>query len=729
MAKNYFYVSDGGIIKSIRNLAEELLAMPDEVYGHHANAEKNDFSSWLQYEFGLDDLAAKIRNKSQAEASNIISSFLAEKPKQEAKPEAKPRAAAKVKVQPVPQAKPEPKPRVKVIEKIIEKPVIKRIIVRPKPIIKRILVKQKPIIKRIYVKQKPKTIIKKVFVKQEPIIKRIFVRQKPKTIIKKVFVKQKPIVKVVEKIVKVPVKPAIDEATVAKLMKEKEMIEADIKHLGEQEVSAKQKARESQNAMELAGKKAVAAKKELDGIAREREHAAKLLTEKLAAIKESTQELARVEEELGKKSGELKQTEKQLRVAEPSKKGIQKKLQEAEAASDRAVYCHRVMKLAEKEASKAQAELAHIKAMRDSASAELNEKLVQIAKGSKALSDMEGKIRLMAEGLREKQIAVERMLRNKEELVKETRFRDELAAKAEKNAAYKANFLRQVEKHVKDATGELDRVIKEHKVVSTELQQKTALVQKLGKDLAQLDSAGKKSAATVEEKKQEMNYLIGKIDHLNRAAKASEERCSTIKAEKAILEKEYGKLAQMANSAKKQADAFSRNVESMQKQIMEKQKRNSQLETEYAKFKKTIPLLAKGLSRGKAELATLDKNGQAARQDIGRLRHEQDSLRESTHTQLKQLESLRGIIKENERIIQERQRGFVEKETSLFSRENELTERELRLRQFESEVHKARAGLDEKARDIETRLKQLEKKEKKENKLQASGQPFPIAQK
>ena len=43
-----FWCNDGRIIKSMRELKEALEQMGDAIYVYHANAEKNDFSTWVK---------------------------------------------------------------------------------------------------------------------------------------------------------------------------------------------------------------------------------------------------------------------------------------------------------------------------------------------------------------------------------------------------------------------------------------------------------------------------------------------------------------------------------------------------------------------------------------------------------------------------------------------------------------------------------------------------------
>ena len=43
-----FWCYDGRIFRDMKELAEGLVTMSDEVFAYHANPEKNDFSNWVR---------------------------------------------------------------------------------------------------------------------------------------------------------------------------------------------------------------------------------------------------------------------------------------------------------------------------------------------------------------------------------------------------------------------------------------------------------------------------------------------------------------------------------------------------------------------------------------------------------------------------------------------------------------------------------------------------------
>lgn len=43
-----FWCCNGSIFRDMKELAEGLAAMSDDIFARHANSEKNDFSNWLR---------------------------------------------------------------------------------------------------------------------------------------------------------------------------------------------------------------------------------------------------------------------------------------------------------------------------------------------------------------------------------------------------------------------------------------------------------------------------------------------------------------------------------------------------------------------------------------------------------------------------------------------------------------------------------------------------------
>jgi len=67
--EEYFYLEDGSVIKSVRDLAEEFEKINDDLYSKHVTENKNDFSAWVRdvyKEPGLADSLDKTKNREQA---------------------------------------------------------------------------------------------------------------------------------------------------------------------------------------------------------------------------------------------------------------------------------------------------------------------------------------------------------------------------------------------------------------------------------------------------------------------------------------------------------------------------------------------------------------------------------------------------------------------------------------------------------------------------------------
>ena len=59
--EHHFYLRDGKRLKSLRELAEALENMSDDVFKHHVNEVKNDFSKWIEEIFGEKELAKEMK--------------------------------------------------------------------------------------------------------------------------------------------------------------------------------------------------------------------------------------------------------------------------------------------------------------------------------------------------------------------------------------------------------------------------------------------------------------------------------------------------------------------------------------------------------------------------------------------------------------------------------------------------------------------------------------------
>lgn len=68
-----FFTKDGKVLKNLADLKEELKVMSPEVFSHHVNDQRNDFSNWVNDVFGHERLANKIANaKTRDDLINLL---------------------------------------------------------------------------------------------------------------------------------------------------------------------------------------------------------------------------------------------------------------------------------------------------------------------------------------------------------------------------------------------------------------------------------------------------------------------------------------------------------------------------------------------------------------------------------------------------------------------------------------------------------------------------------
>ncbi len=66
----YFYVCDGGVLKSLNDLKAAMRAMPDSVYSEHAG--RDDFAKWVDGVLGNKALARKLSGADKAKAMSAL---------------------------------------------------------------------------------------------------------------------------------------------------------------------------------------------------------------------------------------------------------------------------------------------------------------------------------------------------------------------------------------------------------------------------------------------------------------------------------------------------------------------------------------------------------------------------------------------------------------------------------------------------------------------------------
>lgn len=64
--EHHFVVADGRKLKNIIELADALETMSEEIFRHHANEARNDFSNWIKdvfYDHSLADDISRAKNR------------------------------------------------------------------------------------------------------------------------------------------------------------------------------------------------------------------------------------------------------------------------------------------------------------------------------------------------------------------------------------------------------------------------------------------------------------------------------------------------------------------------------------------------------------------------------------------------------------------------------------------------------------------------------------------
>ena len=59
--KEYFYLEDGRLLRSIQDLYNALLNMDDKMYNTHVTSSNNDFANWIGHVFNQNHLAERLR--------------------------------------------------------------------------------------------------------------------------------------------------------------------------------------------------------------------------------------------------------------------------------------------------------------------------------------------------------------------------------------------------------------------------------------------------------------------------------------------------------------------------------------------------------------------------------------------------------------------------------------------------------------------------------------------
>jgi len=93
-----FHLCNGKLISSVKELYDEIHHMSEDVFSHHVNSERNDFSNWVKDVFGDKKLSQDIaKAATPTMMKRVLSSVFADKKESVTKTvkTAAPKAAAK----------------------------------------------------------------------------------------------------------------------------------------------------------------------------------------------------------------------------------------------------------------------------------------------------------------------------------------------------------------------------------------------------------------------------------------------------------------------------------------------------------------------------------------------------------------------------------------------------------------------------------------------------------
>lgn len=74
-----FVVRDGKVLKSLKDVVKAMEQINDDIFGYHANKEKNDFSNWIRDVMHYHDLAHNILGKNRLHTKETILLYVKKK--------------------------------------------------------------------------------------------------------------------------------------------------------------------------------------------------------------------------------------------------------------------------------------------------------------------------------------------------------------------------------------------------------------------------------------------------------------------------------------------------------------------------------------------------------------------------------------------------------------------------------------------------------------------------
>jgi hypothetical protein len=72
-SENAFWCNNGTVLNNLRELKDALTGMSDQTFAYHSNAIKKDFSNWIKYVIGDEQLAEDLENATNRQkAAQIV---------------------------------------------------------------------------------------------------------------------------------------------------------------------------------------------------------------------------------------------------------------------------------------------------------------------------------------------------------------------------------------------------------------------------------------------------------------------------------------------------------------------------------------------------------------------------------------------------------------------------------------------------------------------------------
>jgi hypothetical protein len=71
-AEHYFILANGQPIKNVKELADALEHLADDVFNHHVTHDKNDFANWIQHIFEDTELAKELAGTKDKHHTRIV---------------------------------------------------------------------------------------------------------------------------------------------------------------------------------------------------------------------------------------------------------------------------------------------------------------------------------------------------------------------------------------------------------------------------------------------------------------------------------------------------------------------------------------------------------------------------------------------------------------------------------------------------------------------------------